>query len=34
LVICKDFMDKMGGHISAEVEGAQLRLGYKLASFD
>ena len=34
LVICKDFMDKMGGHISAEVEGVQLRLGYSLPSFD
>jgi len=34
LVICKDFMDKMGGHISAEVIGSQLRLGYKLPSFN
>jgi signal transduction histidine kinase len=34
LVICKDFMDKMGGHISAEVEGVQLRLGYSLPSFN
>jgi signal transduction histidine kinase len=34
LVICKDFMDKMGGHISAEVKGVQLRLGYSLPSFD
>jgi signal transduction histidine kinase len=33
LVICKDFMDKMGGHISAEVQGVQLRLGYSLPSF-
>jgi uncharacterized membrane-anchored protein YhcB (DUF1043 family) len=33
LVICKDFMDKMGGHISAEVQGSQLRLGYSLPSF-
>ncbi|UPK69284.1 sensor histidine kinase [Chitinophaga filiformis] len=34
LVICKDFMDKMGGHISAEVQGVQLRLGYSLPSFN
>lgn len=34
LVICKDFMDKMGGHISAEAAGSQLRLGYKLPSFN
>lgn len=34
LVICKDFMDKMGGHISAEVSGVQLRLGYCLPSFN
>lgn len=34
LVICKDFMDKMGGHISAEVQGVQLRLGYVLPSFN
>lgn len=34
LVICKDFMDKMGGHISAEVKGMQLRLGYSLPSFN
>jgi signal transduction histidine kinase len=33
LVICKDFMDKMGGQISAEVVGAKLMLGYALPLF-
>lgn len=33
LVICKDFMDKMGGHIWAEKEGDTLRLIYALPSF-
>lgn len=34
LVICKDFMDKMGGHIWAEKQGQQLLLVYTLPSFN
>jgi signal transduction histidine kinase len=34
LVICKDFMDKMGGQIWAEKSGTQLRLIYTLPSFN
>ncbi|QHS60679.1 sensor histidine kinase [Chitinophaga agri] len=33
LVICKDFMDKMGGQISADVVEGKLKLGYSLPSF-
>ncbi len=32
-IICKDFMDKMGGHIWANVAGEQLQLIYALPSF-
>jgi signal transduction histidine kinase len=34
MVICKDFMDKMGGQIWAEKTGTQLRLVYTLPSFN
>jgi signal transduction histidine kinase len=34
LVICKDFMDKMGGHIWAEKQEQQLLLVYTLPSFN
>lgn len=34
LVICKDFMDKMGGQIWAEKQGQQLLLVYTLPSFN
>ncbi|MBW8685453.1 sensor histidine kinase [Chitinophaga rhizophila] len=33
LVICKDFMDKMGGQIRADVAGQQLKLEYRLPVF-
>lgn len=33
LIICKDFMDKMGGHISASPEGEGLVFEYMLPSF-
>lgn len=33
LIICKDFMDKMGGHISANPEGEALVFEYGLPSF-
>jgi signal transduction histidine kinase len=33
LVICKDFMDKMGGHISATPEGEGFAFVYALPSF-
>ncbi len=33
LVICKDFMDKMGGQISAEVEGKRMVVRYGLPAF-
>lgn len=33
LIICKDFMDKMGGHISATPEGEWLIFEYELPSF-
>jgi K+-sensing histidine kinase KdpD len=34
LVICKDFMDKMGGQIWAEKSGTRLQLIYTLPSFN
>ncbi|WP_143097683.1 tetratricopeptide repeat-containing sensor histidine kinase [Chitinophaga sp. CF118] len=34
LVICKDFIDKMGGHIWAEKKGGLLLLVYTLPSFN
>jgi signal transduction histidine kinase len=34
MVICKDFMDKMGGQIWAEKKGMQLQLIYTLPSFN
>lgn len=34
MVICKDFMDKMGGQIWAEKTGTQLQLIYTLPSFN
>jgi signal transduction histidine kinase len=34
MVICKDFIDKMGGQIWAEKKGMQLQLIYTLPSFN
>jgi len=33
LIICRDFMDKMGGHIGARQEGEEVVFAYELPSF-